>query len=90
MPTRSKVEAVGATRFVLRYRGEGPKPEADVAMLQELADAVIVDSSGRMLVVEAKAKPLRDLVEALPGWVMGPDVSYEVPDTRKKVLGPPD
>ena len=78
------------TRFVLRYRGDGPKPEADVAKLQELADAEIVDSSGRMLVVEATPGPLRDLVDSLSDWVMGPDISYEVPDTRKKVRRPPD
>ena len=77
-------------RFVLRYRGEGPKPEADVARLEQLAEAGIVDSSGRMVVVEAKPGPLRDLVDALPDWVMGPDLPYEVPDTRKKVLRPPD
>lgn len=88
--TRSNLDAVARNRFVLRYRGDGPKPDADVAKLQELADAVIVDSSARMLVVEAKAKPLRDLVDALPDWVMGSDATYEVPDTRKKVLRPPD
>ncbi len=78
------------SRFVLRYSGEGPKPAADVARLQELAGAVIVESSARMLVVEAKPEPLRDVVDALPDWVMGPDMSYDVPDTRKKVLRPPD
>ena len=81
---------MGRNRFVLRYRGQGPKPEADVAKLEQLPGAVIVDSSGRMLVVEAKPGPLRDLVDGLPDWVMGPDVAYEVPDTRKKVLRPPD
>lgn len=78
------------SRFVLRYRGEGPKPKADIAKLEELADAVIVESSTRNLVVEAKPGPLRDLVDSLPDWVMGPDVTYEVPDTRKKVRRPPD
>ncbi len=78
------------SRFVLRYSGEGPKPDADVARLQEVAGAIIVDSSARMLVVEAKPEPLRDVVDALPDWVMGPDMSYDVPDTRKKVLRPPD
>ena len=81
---------MGRNRFVVRYKGKGPKPEADVARLEQLADAVVVDSSGRMLVVEAKPGPLRDLVEALPDWVMGPDMAYEVPDTRKKILRPPD
>ena len=82
--------AVSRSRFVLRYRGEGPKPDADVARLQELADAEIVGSSARMLEVEAKPGPLRDLVDSLTDWVMGPDISYEVPDTRKKVLRPPE
>ena len=76
---------------MLRYRGQGPKPDADVARVHELTDAVVLDdSSSRMLRVEAEPAALRDLVEGLPDWVMGPDVSYEVPDTRKKVLRPPD
>ena len=77
-------------RFVLRYRGDGPKPDADVALVQELTDAVVLNSSSRMLLVEAEPEPLRDVVRGLPDWVMGPDVAYEVPDTRKRVLRPPD
>jgi hypothetical protein len=82
--------AVARSRFILRYRGDGPKPAADVAKLEELEDLVIVNSSARMLEVEARPEPLRDLVDSLPDWMMGPDISYEVPDTRKKVRRPPD
>jgi hypothetical protein len=78
------------SRFVLRYRGDGPAPAADVERVHELPGAVVVNSTARMLLVEAQAGPLRDLVESLPNWVMGADVSYEVPDTRKKVRRPPD
>ena len=74
---------------MLRYRGEGSKPEADVAKVRQLVDAV-VHSSSRMLVVEAEPEPLRELVDGLAEWVMGPDLQYEVPDTRKKIAGPPD
>lgn len=77
-------------RFVLRYRGDGPKPDEDVARLHELSNAVVLHSTSRMIVVEAEPETLRDVVDALPDWVMGPDISYEVPDTRKKVLRPPD
>ncbi len=76
-------------RFVLRYTGEGAKPDADVARVIELAD-VVDSSSPRMLLVECDPEPLRSLVDDLPDWVMGADRAYEVPDTRKKVVRPPD
>ena len=77
------------TRFVLRYRGEGARPDADVDRVRELADAVVVDSSPRMLLVESEPEALQDLVDALPDWVMGPDRTYQVPDTRKRIERPP-
>ena len=77
-------------RFVLRYRGEGALPEADVAQVHGLAGAEVVDSSPRMLVVESEPDRLGALVESLPDWVMAPDQSYTVPDTRKKVERPPE
>lgn len=78
------------TRFVLRYRGDGSKPDADVAKVHELADTVVVDSSSRMLLVESEPERLRDLKDALPDWVVDVERTYEVPDTRKKIVGPPD
>lgn len=75
---------------MLRYRGEGTKAAADVARIEALADAVVVDSSPRMLLVECDPEPLRQLVESLPDWVMAPEQAYAVPDTRKRILGPPE
>jgi hypothetical protein len=73
-------------RFVLRYRGEGTKPDGDVARVCDLAGAVVVDaSSPRMVLVESEPGPLRELVEGLGDWIMGADETYEVPDTREKV-----
>ena len=78
-------------RFVLRYRGQGTKPDGDVARLRDLAGAVVLDAtSPRMVLVESEPGPLRDLVDGLDGWVMGADQVYAVPDTRKKVERPPD
>lgn len=76
-------------RFVLRYRGEGAKPDADVARVRQLADAVVVDSSSRMLLVDCDPEPLRQLVDTLPEWVMAPEQAYPVPDTRKRIERPP-
>lgn len=76
-------------RFVLRYRGPGPPPEADVARVAELPSAVVVDATARMLLVESDGDELRGLVDSLPDWVMAPDRSYEIPDTRKRAQRPP-
>jgi hypothetical protein len=72
-------------RFILRYRGQGAGPEDVIARLGELQDAVVVDSTPRMLLVESEPEPLRRLVDGLPDWVMGVEQRYAVPDTRKKV-----
>ncbi len=76
-------------RFILRYRGEGATPDGDVAQVQDLADAVVVDSSARMLLVESHAEPLRQLVDTLPDWVLAPEQTYAVPDTRERIERPP-
>lgn len=76
-------------RFVLRYGGKGTAPEADVARVRGLADAVVVDSSSKMLLVEAEPEPLRALIDTLQHWVMAAERAYEVPDTRKKIVPPP-
>ena len=77
-------------QFVLRYRGEGPIPDADAAKVHELEEAVVVDSSSRMLVVESEPEALRALVATLPNWIMAPVQQYGVPDTRERVEQPPD
>ena len=76
-------------RFVLRYRGSGPKPEADVARVSGLPDAVVVDASPRMLLVESEAEPLQALIDSLRDWVMAPEQEFALPDTRKKPVRPP-
>ncbi len=77
-------------RFVLRYGGDGAKPHADVERVRALTDAVVIDASPRMLLVDSHPEQLRDLVESLSDWVMAPEQTYAVPDTRKRVERPPD
>lgn len=77
-------------RFVLRYHGEGIAPEADVARVQGLAGAAVVDASSRMLLVESHPEQLRRLVGTLPNWVMAEEQTYAVPDTRQMVDRPPE
>jgi len=75
-------------RFVLRYRGEGAAPDGDVARVQGLPGAVVVDSSTRMLLVESHSEPLRRLVDSLPDWVLAPEQTYALPDPRERVERP--
>ena len=77
------------SRFVLRYRGEGPLPPADVAQVAGLAGAAVVDSSPRMLLVECDPEPLEALVDALADWVMAPEQHVPLPDTRRRPKRPP-
>ncbi len=76
-------------KFVLRYRGQGAKPEADVERVRELADTVD-DASARMLVVESDDEALRALVDSLPDWVMAPEQHLPLPDTRRRAEHPPE
>lgn len=67
-------------RFILRYRGQGAKPEGDVARLRTLPGAsVIDDSSPRMILVEAPEEALRRLVDQTDGWVMSTEHTYDLP-----------
>ena len=77
-------------RFILRYHGPGPAPAGDVAQLRGLEDAVVVDASSRMLLVESEPEVLRSLVADLPHWIMSPEQAYGVPDLRARIERPPD
>lgn len=77
--------------FVLRYRGGGTKPAADVERIRTLPQATVLDeSSTTMLVVECDEQPLRELVESLDQWVAAPEQAVPLPDTRKRVDRTPD
>lgn len=77
-------------RFILHYGGDGAIPDADAARVRALGDAVVVDSSPRMLLVECDPEPLRELVATLPDWIMAPEQQYGVPDSRMRIEGPPE
>ncbi len=73
-------------RFILRFRGSGPKPVEDVERIRALKDAVVLDdSSPRMLLVEAPQVELKALIDALPNWIMTPERMIPVPDPRPKL-----
>ena len=72
-------------RFILRYTGAGPTPQAHVIHLKRVPGTKVLDASDKMLLVEGRREDLDSFVHAVAGWVVAPDKTIPVPDTRKKI-----
>jgi len=77
------------SRFILRYRGQGARPQDVVEKILAIGGAAVLEDSDRMMLVEAPEQELREAFGSEADWVVTPEVKYEVPDTRKKVRKPP-
>jgi hypothetical protein len=77
-------------RYILRYTGTGPTPAADVATIKARAGINVLDQSGRMLLVEAADDVAGKLAKELTNWAADPEVTYPLPDTRKKPVRAPE
>ena len=77
------------SRFILRYRGQGSAPDADVARVAGLTEAAVVESTPRMLLVESDRASLEALVDTLEEWVMAPEQAFPLPDVRRRAERPP-
>jgi hypothetical protein len=76
-------------RFILRYTGDGAAPDAHVACLRATPGTKVLDEANRMLLVEGCEPDLQAATRALGDWVVTPETTVPVPDTRKKVRGGP-
>lgn len=76
-------------RFIVRYRGQGARPQDAVERICAIGGASVLEDSGRMMLVEAPEQELRKALGPEPDWIVMPEVKYEVPDTRQKVRKPP-
>ena len=75
-------------RLILRFRGSGPKPQADVARITSLPNTTVLDdSSPRMLFVEGPADEVQLIVREMPGWSVSVEQHYSLPDPRPKLAG---
>jgi hypothetical protein len=71
-------------RYVVRFRGQG-EPGGDVEEIRCLAGLRVLEESSRMLLVEGEDEVILALGERLSGWVVAPERTYPVPDTRKRL-----
>jgi len=76
-------------RFILRYRGQGARPQDAVEKIRAIGGASVLEDSDRMMLVEAPEEALRDALGSADDWIVAPEVKYKVPDTREKVRKPP-
>lgn len=72
-------------RFILRYKGEGTIPIEDSERIRQLKDINILDSTSRMLLVEASSDELERLVHSMPQWILVPEQYVGVPDPRPQI-----
>jgi len=74
------------SRFIFRFRGTGPIPSEDLARIRALPEVEIVDSTSRMLLVQATEEDINSLAQTMPEWVLSPEQIVALPDPRPKVL----
>lgn len=69
-----------ARRFVLRFRGEGRAPRADVALLEAQGEVTIIEfAPPRLMLVRATERRLRVVLRRLPKWEMNAERTVRLP-----------
>jgi hypothetical protein len=71
-------------RYILRFTGKGPKPEADVKCIRAAPKLTVIDDSPRMLLVEASEEHVRRMISSMPGWTWSPERTIRLPDSRPR------
>jgi hypothetical protein len=66
--------------YVLRFRGAGQAPDADVRRICALAGARVLDESERTLLVEATDGAFHKLISSLPRWSIWSEEIIPLPD----------
>lgn len=72
-------------RFILRYRGQGSIPDEDLARIRSLSDAQIIDSTPRMLLIEAPDQELKSALSSMSEWIVTEETYTPLPDPRPKL-----
>lgn len=75
-------------RFILRYRGKGPKPADTADRIRALSGATVLDDGDRMMLVEAPEDGLRAAL-APDEWLVSGERTYSMPDPRPRLKRPP-
>jgi hypothetical protein len=72
-------------RFVVRFTGNDEPPPEDLDRIRALPESKVIDSSPRMLLMEAPDAALAELVRSIPSWSVSPEEFTPLPDPRPKI-----
>jgi hypothetical protein len=72
-------------RYILRFSGRGTIPEQDQKRIGSARGVKIVDSSSRMLLIEAPEDKAEQLIESTPDWTLIPERTIGLPDPTPKI-----
>src|SRR2546426_2998905 len=76
-------------RFIVRYRRKGPKPEDAAERVARVPGTLVVEETGRMLLVEGEEAAVRSAFPDAEEWLVEPERIFSIPDPRAKVERPP-
>ena len=72
-------------RYILRFTGRGAAPDADLKRIRATPDVTVLDTSSRMLLVEAPLDTVSQLTETLPRWTFTREQMVPLPNPRPKI-----
>ena len=72
-------------RYVLRFRGSGPAPAGDLDCVRGTTGVKVVDTSSRMVLVEAAPEAIENLRAQLPSWLIAAEGLTPLPDSRARL-----
>ncbi len=75
-------------RYILRFRGPGAAPTEDVSRIGRQSNVRIVDSSPKMLLVEADSAAIKKLQSTFDQWRVSEENTVPLPDTRARIKRP--
>jgi hypothetical protein len=76
-------------QYVVRYQGRGPIPDADRAVIRGRPGVTVVDDFGRMVLIRSSEETAGELARLLPGWLVTPEKTVPLPDTRPRIRSSP-
>jgi hypothetical protein len=69
-----------SNRYILRYEGPSSMPVNDLQSIQSQVE--VLNTSRKMLLIEAAPDTLTDLLQQLPEWTAKPEITHKIPLTQ--------